>query len=125
MKKNHSGRLEGPGAARMISLMKQFGHNEDTKLHIAEVMSVVPFSIRFPDEDLVIDDESIFVNQSILPHVRKVDFNGTAAFNGVTGTFSATDMPMTFKDDYIKPGDDVFTIESQDGQRFWVIDKVV
>ena len=118
-------RLEGNGASRIIQMMKQIGYNEEVKFHITEVRSVVPFSIRLIGDDFDIPDEMIFINQSILPHVRKVDLNGTATFNGVTDTLNATDMQVTFKDDYIKPGDEVFTIETHDGQRFWVIDKVV
>lgn len=118
-------KLEGSGGARLITLMRQFGHNVDSSTHIAKVTSVDPFAIRIEGDPDDIEMDSLVIMQSILPHERKVDINGTVTFNGVTSSMIGTDVLLTFKEGYINPGDYVWVLETNEGQKYHVIDKVV
>ncbi|SER87222.1 DUF2577 family protein [Psychrobacillus sp. OK032] len=95
------------------------------RTHIAKVTSVSPFAIRIEGDADDIEMDSLVIMQSILPHERKADVKGTATFNGVTGAFSGVDMQITFKDGYVAVDDEVFVLETNDGQLYHVIDKVV
>lgn len=104
---------EGNGGARFINLMRKFGENVDMRIHIAKVTSVSPFAIRIEGDADDIEMDSLNVMQSILPHERKASIDG-----GATAT-------IAFQDGYITTGDDVFVLETNDGQLYHVIDKVV
>lgn len=132
------GRQEGSGGARLINAMKKHGHNVDIRTHIAKVTSINPFAIRIEGDNDDIEGDSLFVMQSILPHKRKIDvignasLKGAATFNGdpgivdiVDGAFKGLEMEVTFKEGYIKIGDEVWVLETNDGQKYHVIDKVV
>ncbi|MEK3995455.1 DUF2577 family protein [Psychrobacillus sp. FSL K6-2365] len=119
------GRQEGSGGARLIKMMEQFGHNTDMRTHIAKVTSIDPFAIRIEGDNDDIEGDSLSVMQSILPHERKIDINGTVTFNGVTDSMVGTDVKITFKEGYIKIGDEVWVLETNDEQKYHVIDKVV
>lgn len=105
-------KLEGSGGARLITLMQKFGRNVDSTTHIAVVTSVDPFAIRIEGDPEDIEMDSLVIMQSILSHERKVDINGTEAL-------------LTFKEGYINPGDYVWVLETNEGQKYHVIDKVV
>lgn len=105
------GRLEGNGAARCIKLMKKHGYNEEVKFHIATVSSVSPFSIRIPGDSDDIEEDSLIVMQSILEHDRTIVIDGTEKI-------------ITMKS-LVNQGDEVFVLETNDGQLYHVIDKVV
>lgn len=119
------GRQEGNGAARLIKTMEKFGHNVDMITHIAKVTSINPFAIRIDGDNDDIEGDSLFVMQSILPHDRKIDINGTVTFNGITDMMVGTDVNITFKEGYINIDDQVWVLETNDGQKYHVIDKVV
>lgn len=119
------GRKEGNAGSRLVKLMQEFGHNVDMRTHIAKVTSINPFAIRIEGDSDDIEMDSLFVMQSILPHERKLDINGTVTFNGVTDSIVGTDVTMTFKEGYLQPGDNVWVLETNDGQKYHVIDKVV
>ncbi|MGE6488520.1 DUF2577 family protein [Paenisporosarcina sp. NPDC076898] len=121
----NNNRLEGNGAARVLQLMKEQGHNVDTRYHIATVVSVIPFSIQIPGDPFVIDHESLFVPQSFLPHERVVKINGQSTHDSISGIFNGDTLTLTFSNDYISPGDSVMVAEANDAQKYYVLDKVV
>ena len=119
------GRQEGSGAARLITMMQEFGHNVDMRTHIAKVTSIDPFAILIEGDNDDIEGDSLTVMQSILPHERNLDINGTVTFNGVTDSITGTNVNINFNEGYINIGDNVWVLETNDGQKYHVIDKVV
>lgn len=105
-------RLEGNGASRMVNLMRQFGYNEDAKFHVATVKSVSPFAIRLPGDNFDITDDLLIVSQSLLPHERSAKIDG-----GATVT-------IAFQDGYVNVNDSVIVVETNEGQRYIVLEKV-
>ena len=83
------------------------------RTHIAKVTSVSPFAIRIEGDADDIEMDSLNVMQSILPHERQAVINGGTA------------VTIAFQDGYVSVGDDVFVLETNDGQLYHVIDKVV
>jgi len=94
-------------------MMRKYGHNVEMRTHIAKVTSIDPFAIRIDGDADDIEMDSLTVMQSILPHERSVIINGGAA------------VTLAFQDGYIAVGDEVFILETNDGQLYHVIDKVV
>lgn len=82
-------------------------------IHIAKVMSISPFAIRIDGDEDDIEMDSLNVMQSILPHERKAKIDG------------GTSVTIAFQDGYLSLGDEVFVLETNDGQLYHVIDKVV
>ncbi len=110
---NMNHRLEGNGAARMIQMMKKFGFNVDVQIHVAKVTSIAPLKFKIPGDSFEIgEDEVVYVLQHLLPNKREVVLNGSKAV-------------IEFGDDYLKNGDEVMVIVSDDNQKYFVIDKVV
>lgn len=105
-------RLEGNGASRMVQLIRQHGHNVDVRFHVATVKSVSPFAIRLPGDNFDITDDLLIVSQALLPHERPATIDG-----GATVT-------IAFQDGYINVNDEVIVAETNDGQRYIVLEKV-
>lgn len=105
-------RLEGSGASRMVQLIRQHGHNVDVKFHVATVKSVSPFAIRLSGDNFDITDDLLIINQALLPHNRLAKIDG------------GTTVTIAYQDGYINVNDEVIVVETNDGQRYIVLEKV-
>lgn len=124
MSNNKTNRLEGNGASRMVQMMKRFGHNEDVKFHVALVKSVSPFAIRLQGDNFDITDDLLIVSQAVLPHERQVKITGQATLGNESGAFTGDTLTLTYNEGYINVNDEVIVVETNDGQRYIVLEKV-
>lgn len=70
-------RNEGSGIARLFYEIKQTGHNVDTEIRFATVMSVLPLRIKMDGSGLELDSDDFLVSRQLTDHTRKVIIDGT------------------------------------------------
>lgn len=59
-------KLEGNGPARLIQLMRQFGHNTDVGVELGVIVSAPPsIKIRLENDGLELDNDDVIVGASV------------------------------------------------------------
>lgn len=107
-----TGRLEGSGAARFVQLMAKFGYNPGLELEAATIVQTNPLKIQFHSDNLILDQESILINEDLLPYSESVKIDGVS---------HTIEYPLQ-----IKTGDMVLVANNADeGQLFYVLCKLL
>lgn len=98
--------VEGSPAAKMVQLMRKYGHNREMSIEVATVVTASPLSVKLSD-GLVLQRSDLIVAESLLEHTRMI--------NGNSATIGAV----------LKVNDKVIIIGDNDTQFYYVIDKAV
>ena len=108
------GRLEGSGGARFINLIRRNAAKaKDIDITVATVTKAPPaLAIRIDGDPFDILGDELVVSEHLLDHARQVSVNG-GAYN--THQFRPA----------LAVGDKVIVVIAQDGQLYYVLDKVV
>lgn len=122
-------RLEGNGAARMLQLMRRYGHNTDVDVEIGKVVALLPsIKIQLNSVNLMLEDNDMIIADHLLSHKRTVSISGGAVVGNVNPSgnltsFALTDATMSINSP-LKVGDEVILLSANDGQLYYVMDKV-
>lgn len=104
--------MEGNGGIRLVQLMRKYGRNEDTTFEVAKVTKVAPnLAIRLHDTPFDLSGDEIIVADHLLEHKRRMSINGALAVEVVV------ESPLAI-------GDHVSVAITQNGQLYYVMDKV-
>lgn len=115
---NDIGRLEGSGGARLINIIRRNARNiKDLDITIATVTKAPPnIAIRIIGDSFDLEGDDLVVSESLLNHTRTVSLTG--------GSVSINNGNLSVNSP-LKVGDKVIVIIAQNGQLYYVIDKVV
>lgn len=126
-------RLEGNGASRFIQLMQKHGGSKGIDITVATVTKTSPLSIRLDGDPFDLSGDEIIVSEYLLKHTRQVDISDgtisgrTASSESHTHnlhSFGLKNAWVDFKSG-LYAGDKVIVVIAQDGQLYYVLDKVV
>lgn len=106
------GMLEGSGGTRFVQLMRRYGYSEGLTFSVASVTKAAPaLAIRFEGDPFDLSGDEIIVADHLLKHKRRMSINGAPAVDVVV------ESPLVV-------GDIVSVAITQDGQLYYVMDKV-
>lgn len=126
-------RLEGNSASRFLQIMKSEGQNTGMYATVATVSKASPaLAIRVDGDPFDLEDSDLIIADHLLQHTRIATIS-KGVVSGETTNVSAHShsiQTITWQDaeieftDKLKVGDQVAVLVAQEGQLYYVLDKV-
>lgn len=105
-------RLEGNGAARLVSLMRQHGFNKELDVELATVVSITPLKLRLDNANFDLEADDFVLSEHLTQHIRKAKIDG--------GTIVDIEFQAHFQ-----LNDRLILVSARGGQQYFVLDKAV